>query len=162
MIDGLRQLLTFGLSEESYGISLDAVQEIRPYTEPTRLRNAPTFLSGVIELRDAMVPVIDLRDAFSMRPARITSQSVIIVLLISGRNVGLLVDHVDSVVDVDPGQERSVPSMVQLVETMCLQSIVTSGNRMILVIDHQRLIDRLGVLSSPSCMGEVLNQLEAA
>ncbi|MFK4705715.1 purine-binding chemotaxis protein CheW [Roseateles asaccharophilus] len=159
MIDGLRQLLTFRLSEESYGISLDAVQEIRSYTEPTKLRSAPTYMSGVIELRGAMVPVVDLRAAFSMRPARITNQSVIVVLLVGDRNVGLLIDQVDDVADVGPGQERAVPGMVHLVDTMCLQSIVATNDRMILVVDHLRLVEKLGVLTA---LTKAHDQLEAA
>ncbi|MEJ6002777.1 chemotaxis protein CheW [Paucibacter soli] len=161
MTDNFDQLLTFVLGSESNGVALNSVQEIRHYEAPTKLVSVPAALLGVIHLRDVKVPVLDLRAHFGMGTSPVTSASVIIVFLVDGRNVGILVDAVSDVVDVGPEQQRSVPEMVKLVDTLSLQCIAATELGMVLMLNHRRLIQKSCILSAQSDCAEPL-QLEAA
>ena len=88
------EFLTFRLGSESYGIEILKVQEIRGYETPTSIANAPPFIKGVINLRGVIVPILDLRIKFQLSEAKYDEFTVVIILNIAGRVVGVVVDEV--------------------------------------------------------------------
>lgn len=89
---GAREYLTFRLDQEEYGIDILKVQEIRGYEQPTRIANAPAFIKGVVNLRGTIVPIVDMRLKFNCAQADYNSFTVVIILNLRDRVVGIVVD----------------------------------------------------------------------
>ena len=108
-----REFLTFRLGAESYGIEILKVQEIRGYEKPTTIANAPAFIKGVINLRGVIVPILDLRIKFQLGEAKYDEFTVVIILNVAGRMVGVVVDAVSDVVALSarkhPADARNSP-----------------------------------------------------
>ncbi|MHB8912822.1 MAG: chemotaxis protein CheW, partial [Lysobacter sp.] len=96
--DASDEYLTFALGEEEYGVDILKVQEIRSYDAVTRLPDAPDYIKGVINLRGTIVPVIDMRLKFRLARADYNDLTVMIVLSVADRVVGMVVDSVSDVV----------------------------------------------------------------
>jgi purine-binding chemotaxis protein CheW len=140
---GTRQVLTFCLGRETYGVDILRVKEIRGWSPVTRLpRSAPEVL-GVLNLRGAIVPIIDLRVRFAQRAASFTPVTVIIVLSLPAaagqRECGLVVDSVRDVVDVYQGDIRSAPSMSAGPADRFIEGITTSDSTMLILLDAEQL-----------------------
>src|SRR5690606_41820106 len=89
------EFLTFRLGKEEYGIEILKVQEIRGYDAITRIANAPEFIKGVINLRGVIVPIVDMRIKFNLGTPHYDQFTVVIILDLSGRDIGIVVDGVD-------------------------------------------------------------------
>ena len=96
---GAREYLTFRLDQEEYGIDILKVQEIRGYEPPTRIANAPNFIKGVVNLRGTIVPIVDMRLKFACAKAEYDSFTVVIILNLRNRIVGIVVDSVSDVME---------------------------------------------------------------
>ena len=94
LTSGAREYLTFRLDQEEYGIDILKVQEIRGYEKPTRIANAPDFIKGVVNLRGTIVPIVDMRLKFNCSKAEYNSFTVVIILNLRSRIVGIVVDSV--------------------------------------------------------------------
>ena len=119
----LREFLAFKLGAEEYGIDILRVQEIRSYEAPTRIANAPDFIKGVVNLRGVIVPIVDMRLKFNLAEARYDSFTVVIVLNIGSRVVGMVVDAVSDVITLTPEQLRPVPEFNSAIESSHLLAI---------------------------------------
>src|SRR5262245_42139786 len=112
---GSRQVLTFSLGREVYGVDILRVKEIRGWSPVTRIPQSPQSVLGVLNLRGAIVPIIDLRVRFALQQAEFTAVTVIIVLSLRTehgvRECGVVVDNVKDVVDITPDSIRPAPSM---------------------------------------------------
>jgi purine-binding chemotaxis protein CheW len=135
-----REFLAFKLGGEEYGIDILRVQEIRSYEEPTRIANAPPFLKGVVNLRGIIVPIVDLRIRFALDEARYDAFTVVIVLNIGSRVVGVVVDAVSDVLTFTPDRLRPVPEFSSAVASEHLLALGTIEQRMVILIDIERLI----------------------
>ncbi|MGZ9043697.1 MAG: chemotaxis protein CheW, partial [Telluria sp.] len=103
------EFLAFTLGSEEYGIDILKVQEIRGYEAVTRIANAPEFIKGVINLRGVIVPILDLRVKFRLSQADYDEFTVVIILNVAGRVVGMVVDSVSDVITLSPEQIRPAP-----------------------------------------------------
>ncbi|MCV2354456.1 chemotaxis protein CheW [Paucibacter sp. B2R-40] len=135
------EVLSFHLGQEEYGIPLNCVQEIRSFQAPTRLAGASAEVLGVLDLRGEVLPVIDLRRCFHMPSAEVTAATVTIVVNLSHRSVGIVVDNVNEVVDLAPEQQRSMPAMNGMANDGHILGIGSIGARMLLLLDLSRLLD---------------------
>ena len=106
---GAREYLTFRLDQEEYGIDILKVQEIRGYEPPTRIAHAPEFIKGVVNLRGTIVPIVDMRLKFNCSKADYNSFTVVIILNLRNRVVGIVVDSVSDVMELWPDNMRSAP-----------------------------------------------------
>jgi purine-binding chemotaxis protein CheW len=104
-----REFLTFRLGAVDYGIDILKVQEIRGYEAPTPIAGAPEFIKGVLNLRGVIVPIVDLRSKFGLTRVAFDHLTVTIILSVSGRVVGAVVDAVSDVVELAPAQIRPMP-----------------------------------------------------
>jgi purine-binding chemotaxis protein CheW len=136
----LREFLAFKLGAEEYGIDILRVQEIRSYEEPTRIANAPAFIKGVVNLRGVIVPIIDMRLKFNLGQVIYDSFTVVIVLNIGSRVVGMVVDAVSDVITLTPEQMRPVPEFNSTIASDHLLAIGVVESRMLILVDIQALM----------------------
>ena len=138
---GSNEFLTFALGQEEYGVDILKVQEIRGYDAVTRLPDAPDYIKGVINLRGTIVPVIDLRLKLRLAQARYDSFTVMIVLNVEDRVVGIVVDGVSDVVPLAEAQIRATPELGASVDTRFIAGIGTIEERMLILLDIETLLD---------------------
>ena len=140
------QVLTFVLGEETYGVDILRVQEIRGWSAVTKIPQAPPHVLGVLNLRGSIVPIVDLRMRFELDRAEYTAITVIIVMSVvtpSGRrDFGVVVDGVSDVVDVDSAQVRPAPELGARSATDYILGLVSVAERMVVLLDIDRLIGR--------------------
>ena len=145
-----QEVLSFRLAKEEYAISILKVQEIRGYEAPTRLASAPAYLKGIINLRGSIVPIVDMRIKFGLGEPVYDSFTVVIILHIAQHGIGMVVDSVSDVVTLTSDQIRPAPDMGASVETNCLLGLGTVGERMLILLDIDKLMqsDELGLVAS--------------
>lgn len=131
-------LLAFRLGQEEYGIDILGVQEIRSFEPPTRLGNAPAFILGVLNLRGVIVPVVDMRLKLGMPAPRYDGFTVVIVLNIGRRVVGMVVDGVSDVITLQPQHLLAVPELHASVAAEFLLAVGAINDRMLIVVDIVR------------------------
>ena len=146
----LREFLAFKLGAEEYGIDILRVQEIRSYEEPTRIANAPPFIKGVVNLRGVIVPIIDMRMKFNLEQANYDDFTVVIVLNIGSRVVGMVVDAVSDVITLKPDQLRPVPEFNSTIASDHILAIGAVENRMLILVDIEKLMtsSEMGLIES--------------
>lgn len=144
-----QEYLTFILGQEEYAIDILKVQEIRGYEPPTTIANAPDFLKGVINLRGNIVPIVDLRIKFNVGKAEYSPMTVVIILTIGGRVVGIVVDSVSDVTLLRPDQIYPKPEFGSAIDTQFINGMGSLGERMLIVIDIERLMlgDEMGLMA---------------
>jgi purine-binding chemotaxis protein CheW len=137
---GSNEFLTFTLGGEEYGIDILKVQEIRGYEKPTTIANSPAFIKGVINLRGTIVPIIDMRVKFNLGTADYNAFTVVIILNVAGRVVGMVVDSVSDVITLASDQLRPAPEFSAELETAHILGLGTVGERMLILMDIERLM----------------------
>ena len=135
-----REYLTFTLGEEEYGIDILKVQEIRGYDAVTRIANAPVFIKGVINMRGVIVPIIDMRLKFNLGQVEYNQFTVVIILNIAGRVLGIVVDGVSDVVALNREQVRPAPEFGAVLDTDYIDGLATLNERMVIVVDIAKLM----------------------
>jgi purine-binding chemotaxis protein CheW len=138
--DYSQEYLTFILGGEEYAIDILKVQEIRSYDVVTSIAHAPEFIKGVINLRGTIVPIIDLRIKFGVGEPDYTPFTVVIILNVGNRVVGIVVDAVSDVVAVLASQMHEAPTFSRAVDTRYLTGLAMLGERMLIVVDIERLM----------------------
>ena len=139
--DGVaREFLTFRLGPESYGIEILKVQEIRGYEKVTPIPSAPAYLKGVVNLRGHIVPVIDLRMKFGMAEPRYDSFTVVVILRLAQRVIGVVVDGVSDTLPLLQSDIKAAPALGALVDASYLGGLATRDGRMILLLDIERFL----------------------
>jgi purine-binding chemotaxis protein CheW len=157
-----QQMLTFELGQETYGVEILRVREIRGWTAVTRIPRSPAHVLGVLNLRGSIVPVVDLRMRFELERAEYTKVTVIIVLSVQSatgrREVGVVVDAVSDVVDVNPAETKPAPDLGSQFATDYIRGLVPVGERMVVLLD----IDKLIGAQVPGLGAESADSLDAA
>jgi len=143
---GSRQVLTFSLGREVYGVDILRVKEIRGWSPVTRIPQSPGSLLGVLNLRGAIVPIIDLRVRFALASAEFNAMTVIIVLSLQTgqgqRECGVVVDNVKDVVDIALENIRPVPSMSGNDASEFIEGITTVDDQMLILLNPDELVAR--------------------
>ncbi len=138
------QVLTFILGMETYGVDILLVQEIRGWSQVTRIPQTPPHVLGVLNLRGSIVPIVDLRMRFRLERAEYTAVTVIIVLSVetsSGRrDLGVVVDGVSDVIDIKAVDLKPAPDLGSQVSTEFIQGLMTVGENMVMLLDIDRLV----------------------
>ena len=139
-----QEYLTYTLGPEEYAIDILKVQEIRGYENPTRIANAPAFIKGVVNLRGVIVPIVDMRVRFGLDSVEYNAFTVTIVLSILGRTVGMVVDSVSDVLELQAGQIKPAPEFHGAIDSSYITGLgtVKSGDteRMLILMDIERLM----------------------
>ena len=140
-VETIREFLVFKLGKEEYGVNILRVQEIRSYEAPTRMANTAAFAKGVINLRGVIVPIIDMRIKFDLADVNYDEFTVVIVLNIGSRVVGMVVDGVSDVLTLEPSQLRPVPTLESALASDHLLAIGSVGDRMLILVDIEKLMN---------------------
>jgi purine-binding chemotaxis protein CheW len=134
------EFLAFTLGKEEYGIDILKVQEIRGYEAVTRIANAPDFIKGVVNLRGIIVPIVDMRIKFKLGEPTYDQFTVVIILNISGRVVGMVVDSVSDVITLSMDQVKPAPEMGTTFDADYLIGLGTLDERMLILVDIDKLM----------------------
>ena len=135
------EFLTFKLGSESYGIEILKVQEIRGYETPTTIANAPAFIKGVINLRGVIVPVLDLRVKFRLPDTRYDEFTVVIILNVASRVVGVVVDSVSDVLALGADEVRATPEFASTTfDTRYITGLANVEDGMLIMLDIEKLL----------------------
>jgi len=132
--------LTFNLALEVYGVEVLHVREIVGINAITAVPHTPRFIKGVMNLRGNIVPIIDLRVKFALPESRYDTQTVVIVLNVANRTVGVVVDGVSDVIAVPASEIKPPPELSGALDTRYLQGLATVGGQMLIIIDIERLM----------------------
>jgi len=143
LAQGAREYLTFRLNQEEYGIDILNVQEIRGYEQPTRIAHAPDYIKGVVNLRGTIVPIIDMRLRFACPQVEYNSFTVVIILNLQRRVLGMVVDSVSDVIALAPEAVRSAPEMDSCVDSNSILGLGTVQERMLILLDIEKLMDSM-------------------
>ncbi|MCK5831301.1 MAG: chemotaxis protein CheW [Methylococcales bacterium] len=144
-IENLVQFLSFTLGDEEYGVDILCVQEIRSWEPVSRIPNVPSYEKGVVNLRGAIVPIIDLRERFGIGHLEYTTLTVVVVLQIrteseQSRVMGVVVDSVSDVIDVDKKTIQSAPNFGAKVSTEFINGLASVNERMVMLLDVEKLL----------------------
>jgi purine-binding chemotaxis protein CheW len=137
---GFVDFISFAIGQDQYGVDIMSVREIKEWSKVTALPEQPEYVSGVLNLRGVMVPVIDLRRRFGGGVTECTPTHIIIVVQINDRQVGLLADRVLDIVSFDTGKIQPVPRTAQSGTNFFLSGLVTHEDTMIALIDLRNLL----------------------
>lgn len=134
------QFLTFNLGNELYGVDILRVQEIKGYTAVTKIPNTPSHIKGVLNLRGTIVPIIELRTKFSLPTIEYTAFTVIIVVVVRDKVMGLVVDSVSDVLNIDTKDIQPPPQFGANVDVSFVSGIGKSGDKLVAILDMDRLL----------------------
>ncbi len=150
-IENLVQFLSFTLGNEEYGVDILSVQEIRSWEPVSRIPNVPDYEKGVVNLRGAIVPIIDLRERFGLGHLEYSPLTVVVVLQMQTeegqtRVMGVVVDSVSDVIDVDKKTIQEAPNFGTKVSTEFINGLASVNDRMVMILDVEKLLklDGLG------------------
>ena len=136
----INEFLTFRLGSEEYGMEILKVQEIRGYDAITQIANSPDFIKGVINLRGIIVPIVDMRIKFRLSDAAYDQFTVVIILNVAGRVMGMVVDAVSDVLTLQAEQMRPAPGLGSVIDTEYIMGLGTVAERMLILIDIEKLM----------------------
>lgn len=134
------EYLVFKLGREEYGIDILRVQEIRGYDQVTAIASAPAFIKGVINLRGVIVPIVDLRLKFGLDAPSYDQFTVVIIVTLGTRMVGIVVDGVSDVIGLEAAQMRAAPEFGSALDTRYIRGLGTLDERMVILVDIDKLL----------------------
>jgi purine-binding chemotaxis protein CheW len=135
-----QQYLTFNLADEYYGVDILKVQEIKGYTNVTRIPNTPDYLKGVLNLRGTIVPIVDLRMKFGMGTTDPTPFTVMVVVNVRNRIMGFMVDAVSDVLDLNARNIQPPPELGSAVDITFVAGIGNANDRLVTLLDIDRVL----------------------
>lgn len=134
------EYLTFLLGSEEYGLEILKVQEIRGYDAVTQIANTPDFIKGVVNLRGKIVPIVDMRIKFNLGKVEYDEFTVVIILSLNQRVIGIVVDGVSDVMALNEEQIRDVPSLVTSIDTKYIVGLASVEEKMLILVDIEQLM----------------------
>ncbi len=137
--DGANQFLTFALNDQEFGIEILQVQEIKNFTRVTPIPNMPECIKGVMNLRGTVVPIIDLRKKLHMLTAEYNQFTVIVVVNVGTKIMGLVVDAVSDVLNVGDKDIEEAPKLAGI-DTTFIKGLAKSGDRLVTLLDIEVLL----------------------
>lgn len=148
------QFLTFLLADESYAVSILGVREIIEYDSVTRVPNMPASIRGVINLRGAVVPVVDMGLRFGIREIRVTKRTCVIIVEVEAGGerlvMGLMADAVSQVIDLPPADIEPPPAFGTRVRVDFLKGLGKIGKKFVLILDLERALSSAELLAAAS------------
>jgi purine-binding chemotaxis protein CheW len=138
--EATREVLVFVLGAEEYGVDILKVQEIRGYDKVTPIPSAPDYLKGVVNLRGVIVPILDMRVKFRLPEVRYDQFTVVVILRIASRVIGLVVDGVSDVIALTASEIREAPNLGSVVDSSFIAGLATQDDRMVLLLDIEKLL----------------------
>ncbi|WP_241901370.1 chemotaxis protein CheW [Vibrio sp. 10N.286.49.B3] len=135
------EYLTFWLGKEYYGIDILTVQEIRTYDQVTSIPNMPAYIKGVMNLRGVVIPIVDMRVKFSLTDITYHEMTVVIILNIGHRIVGIVVDSVADVVLLEQTDVQPPPNFASALDTKYIKGLASQNELMLVLMNIQKLMN---------------------
>ncbi len=135
-----KEFLSFKLGQEEYCLDILSVQEIRGYDTVTSIANTPDFIKGVINLRGNIVPIVDMRIKFRLSEARYDATTIVIILNLNKKMIGIVVDSVSDVIALPLESIREAPRFGSAINTEFISGMATVDGNMLIVVDIQKLM----------------------
>lgn len=135
-----REIVSFRVAEQDYCIDIDAVREIRGWTPTTILPHSPTYIRGVMNLRGTVLPVVDLSERLGLGATEPNPRHVIIITMIGARMVGLLVDAVNDILNVNLDDFQPTPEVVSGTAKTFVEAVIAIDERLLRLIELDRII----------------------
>lgn len=135
------QYLTFKLADEQYGVEILSVQEIKGYSTVTPLPNVDPYVRGVMNLRGTIIPVVDLRRRLGLPEGKLDRFTVIIVLKVGAKVLGLIVDAVSDVLNLAESEIQAPPEIGKRPDAGFVRGIAKNGDRLVMLLDVEKTID---------------------
>ena len=135
-----KEFLSFTLGKEEYCLDILSVQEIRGYDTVTSIANTPDFIKGVINLRGNIVPIVDMRIKFRLAEARYDATTIVIILNLNKKMIGIVVDSVSDVIALPLEAIREAPRFGSAINTEFISGMATVEGNMLIVVDIQKLM----------------------
>jgi purine-binding chemotaxis protein CheW len=136
----LLQLVSFNIGQEEFGLGIQSIQEINRMVEITRVPNSPEFVSGVINLRGKVIPIVNLRKRFGFPPKENDRNTRIIVVELGGMVVGFVVDSVSEVLRIPKNITEPPPSIVAGIGSEYITAVAKLDNRLLILLDLERVL----------------------
>jgi purine-binding chemotaxis protein CheW len=134
------QYLTFTLGEEEYGVEILKVQEIKGYSAITPIPNTPAYVKGVVNLRGTIIPIVDLRAKLAMSEASYNQFTVIIVVRVGPKTVGVVVDAVSDVLDIPVKDIQATPDFGAQVDARFISGLAKAGEKLVVLLDIEKVL----------------------
>ncbi|NUU96909.1 chemotaxis protein CheW [Marinitoga sp. 1138] len=134
------QIATFEIQNELYGFLINEVQEIIRYTFPNALPDMPTYIKGVITLRESVIPIIDLKEMLIDEETEIDDFTKVIILRIGNFKFGLIVDKIHEVIRIKKSLLKNPPSLLTKKDKVEVKGIVKTEDKVIMLLDGEKLI----------------------
>lgn len=138
------QYLTFRLDDQTYGVDILRIQEIRGWTPVTKVPKTPAYIEGVLNLRGSIVPIMDLRHRFTLSKQENSNTTVVIVVSVKGNNsdsiLGMVVDAVSDVVDIKQEDIKATPDFGKEVKLDFIKGMSTTENSVVMLLDIDKLL----------------------
>lgn len=135
-----RQFLTFSIDKEDYGVEILKVQEIKGYVPTTRIPNSPPEVTGVLNLRGTVVPIVDLRRKFNLPALEYDQFTAIIVVVVQEKVMGMIVDSVSEVVSIPLSDIQPPPEIGSRSNVNMLQGLARMGDKLIILLDIEQIL----------------------
>ena len=140
-ISDTEQFVTFSLADEEYGVDIMKVQEIIGYQGFTKIPNLPPFIKGVLNLRGTVVPVLDLRAKFVLEEKEYNKFTVIIVLTVLGRIMGMIVDAISDVVSFNDDEMEETPNFGSQIQTKFIKGMGKKDGNFVILLDIDKVMN---------------------
>ncbi len=150
---GSMQLVSFKLSDETYGIEITKIREIILVGQITRVPETPHYIKGLINLRSSVIPVIDLRARFALAENELTQDSRIMVLNVGRRTIGIVVDSVNEVLRVSQDQISPAPPTVASLGNQYMTGLVRLEDQLLILLDVDRLFGEEATAAMDAAVG---------
>jgi purine-binding chemotaxis protein CheW len=134
------QYLTFALGQEEYGVDILKVQEIKGYTPPTPVPNTPRYIKGVMNLRGTIIPVVDLRAKLALSETEYNQFTVIIVVTVGTKVVGMIVDSVSDVLNIPTTDIQASPEFGSTVDVRFIDGMAKAGEKIVMLLDIDKVV----------------------
>lgn len=163
------QYLTFRLDSEMYAFSISHVKEILEYQKVTHVPMMPDFIQGVINLRGEVVPVVNLSKRFELDGGAITKRTCIVIIEVEtsqlAQDIGVVVDSVSEVLDIDAQEMRQSPSFGTSINTQFIEAMARHNDGFVIILDHSQVlsVDQIASLTEMTAsLEQVGNHAHAA
>ncbi|GAA5168970.1 chemotaxis protein CheW [Viridibacterium curvum] len=154
------QCLTFQLGSEVFGLGILSIKEIIEYPSITQVPMMPSFVRGVINLRGAVVPVVDMQSRFGRAPSEVTKRSCIVIVEVNDaqqdehQTIGVVVDTVNEVIDIAPGDIEPPPAFGANVQSEFIRGMAKVGGRFIILLDADRALNAAEITAISQATGQ--------
>ena len=137
---GMKELISFRIGAQEFCVDIMAIREIRGWTAATALPQSPSFVRGVINLRGAVLPIVDLASRLGFESTEASDRNVIIVAQIGEQVVGLLVDAVSDILTVTDDVIQPTPDVASETAKSFIRGLIAMDGRMISLIGLERVL----------------------